>query len=328
VALLLICGCSQPDSEREAASSRLPPAEHARPEHPFEPIPADLGLDPRRVELGRRLFDEPRLSGDGERACVDCHELTQGGVVPEEARSNHPYNETGPYNVPTVFNVAFNFRYNWQGTFETLEDHLGGPMMNERVMNAGSWPEVVARLRPSYTREFERAGYPRVDEASVRDAIATYQRSLITPDAPFDRFLRGEAPLPPDAAEGYDLFRSIGCVSCHQGINVGGNLYQRYGVMADPFEGREPNEADFGLMNRTGRNEDAFVFRVPSLRNVAVTAPYFHDGSAQTLPDAVRHMGDVQLGTVLSDAEVEAIVAFLRSLTGRYRDASLAGDGS
>ena len=311
-------GCTEAPIDARVPSSSLPPAEHATLHDPFEPIPASLELDPERVELGRRLFLEPLLSGDGERACVDCHDLHAGGVVPGEPRSNHPLNATGPYNVPTVFNVAFNFRYNWQGKFVTLEEHLNGPMMNADVMNAGSWPEVVERLAP-YERDFLDFGYADgLTEENVRDAIAEYQRSLITPDARFDRFLRGEIVLSDDEEDGYALFKDIGCATCHQGINVGGNLFQRFGVMEDAFAGREPVERDYGRMLVTGREEDEFVFRVPSLRNVAITAPYFHDGSAATLEDAVEHMGRVQLGYVLDPAEVAAIVAFLHTLTGTY----------
>lgn len=306
-----------PDDDRVAAS-RLPDEGIATTDNPFEPIPSELDLDPRRVELGRRLFADPRLSGDGSRACTDCHDLAQGGIVPGEAQSNHPLNATGPYNVPTVYNVAFNFRYNWQGKFETLEQHLGGPMMSAAVMDAGSWDSVIERIGPHYRREFVAAGYDTLDERAVRESIATYQRSLITPHSRFDQHLTGERELEADEREGYEIFKSIGCVSCHQGINVGGNLYQRYGVMADPFGGRELSERDYGRMAVTDREEDAFVFRVPSLRNVEMTAPYFHDGSSPTLDDAVRHMGAVQLGYVLTVREVRLIASFLRTLTGKY----------
>ncbi len=321
----LALACTEAPRGAEVVTSRLPPAEHATVEDPFEPLPQSLDLDARKVELGRRLFEEPRLSGDGERACVDCHDLGAGGVVPGEARSNHPLNESGPYNVPTVFNVAFNFRYNWQGRFETLEEHLNGPMMNEAVMNAGSWPEVVARLSGEYGADFRRAGYDEgVTPTNVRDAISSYQRSLITPGSRFDRFLMGELPLEPEEERGYELFKSVGCATCHQGVNVGGNMFQRFGVIDDAFEGRELQERDYGRMLVTGREEDAFVFRVPSLRNVAITAPYFHDGSAATLEEAVVHMGRVQLGYTLDADEVDAIVAFLHTLTGTFDGVSLA----
>jgi cytochrome c peroxidase len=296
--------------------ARLPPERVASAEDPFEPIPESLPVDPRKVELGRRLFDDTVLSGDGSRRCTDCHDLKAGGVSPGETRSNHPVNPTGPYNVPTVYNVAFNFRYNWNGKFETLEDHLGGLMMSPLVMNAGSWGDLVDRVRPGYEKDFRDAGFEGVTETGVREVLATYQRSLVTPNSKFDRFLTGKVELAPLEKEGFELFKSVGCVSCHQGINVGGNLFQRYGVMEDPFGGRELAERDYGRMLLTGRQEDAHVFRVPSLRNVALTAPYFHDGSAATLEAAVEHMGRVQLGIDLDKNDVAAIAAFLRTLTG------------
>jgi cytochrome c peroxidase len=163
-----------------------------------------------------------------------------------------------------------------------------------------------------------------VSETSIRHALSTFERSLVTPDAPFDRFLRGESVLSEAEAGGFELFTTIGCASCHQGINVGGNLFQRFGVVADAFEGRPIQTRDYGRMLRTGREEDAHVFRVPSLRNVAVTAPYFHDGSAPTLDLAVRRMGAVQLGYALSDGEAAQLVAFLNTLTGEYQGRSLA----
>ena len=195
--------------------------------------------------------------------------------------------------------------------------------MNEDVMDAGSWADVVERLRPTYQEAFAAAGYDAVNEFSIRDAIVEYQRSLTTPGSRFDRFLLGELELTDAEAAGYELFKSVGCASCHQGINIGGNLFQRFGVMHDAFDGREPTEQDYGRMLVTGDPDDAFVFRVPSLRNIEITAPYFHNGSAQTLHDAVRHMGRVQLGYMLTPDEVDAIVAFLKSLTGTYRGVPL-----
>ena len=317
VCVAALCGCRERSDELAPFEPRLPPERVASSEDPFEPIPESLPADPKKVELGRRLFADPALSGDGSRKCTDCHDLSAGGITPGESRSNHPANPTGPYNVPTVYNVAFNFRYNWNGKFTTLEDHLGGLMMSPLVMNAGSWDQLVGRVRPEYERGFKDAGFTEgVSEKGVREVLATYQRTLITPNSKFDRFLTGEAEFSAEEKSGFELFKTVGCVSCHQGINVGGNLFQRYGVMEDPFGGRELVESDYGRMLLTGRQEDAHVFRVPSLRNVAVTAPYFHDGSAKTLEAAVQHMGRVQLGTNLTENEIDEIVAFLRTLTG------------
>ncbi len=329
IALVAFTGCAATPSDSDGPSAaRLPPPSLATAERPFEPLPQTMDLSQPVVELGRRLFEEPLVSGSGDRACVDCHALSEGGVVPGEERSNHPMTDSGPYNVPTVFNVAFNYRYNWQGRFSTLEDHLGGPMMSASVMDAGSWPALIERLRPSYEDDFRRAGYAAgLSEVSIRDALATYQRSLVTPDGRFDRFLRGELELTPAEARGFQSFRDLGCATCHQGINVGGNLVQPFGVMEDAFE-RPLLEPDYGRMLLTGDEADAHVFRVPSLRNVALTAPYFHDGSAQTLPDAVRKMARMQLGFRPTDDETDDIVAFLHTLTGTYqgRPLSLPGE--
>ena len=317
--LLLGCAASA-DPAHSGSGGRLPPALLASAELPFEPIPRTVEVDEDRRVLGERLFHDPRLSGGGDRACSDCHVLDQGGVNPGERRSNHPVdNPTGTYNVPTVFNVGFNFRYNWNGKFRTLEDHLSGPMMSPIVMDAGTWEALVARLAPAYEDDFLAAGYAALDEASVKDAMATYQRSLVTPDSPFDRHLRGEEPLSADARAGFELFRQLGCSTCHQGINLGGNLFQKFGVLDDPFRGRKERvDSDYGRMLVTGDRADAFVFRVPSLRNVALTAPYFHDGSAATLHEAVEVMARVQLGFELTATEKDQLVAFLESLTGLY----------
>lgn len=317
VLLLVALACSPASAPLPAVeSTRVPDGGLATLDAPFEPIPTDLGLDPARVDLGRALFADRRLSGDGTRACTDCHALDAGGVAPGEARSNHPDGPTGPYNVPTVFNVGFNAYLNWDGEFATLEDHVGGPMMSQAVMDAGSWDALLARLLPAYASDFRAAGYPAVDEASVRDALATYQRSLTTPDSRFDRFLRGELALSPTERAGYERFRQVGCSSCHQGINLGGNLLQRFGVFDDPYDGRPLTQEDYGRVGLTGDPADAFVFRVPSLRNVAVTGPWFHDGSARTLHEAVGTMARVQLGFTLAPDEVDEIVAFLETLTG------------
>lgn len=324
VACALLAGCELERGDSDMPRWHLPPTESANAESPFAPLPASLGLPPHKVELGRRLFEDPRLSGGGDRSCADCHELTAGGVAPGESRSNHPLTQGGPYNVPTVFNVAFNFRFNWQGQYESLEDHLSGPMMSAQVMNVSSWESLVARLRPIYDDAFVAAGYRGgVSEVTIRDALATYQRSLVTPDSRFDRALRGELQLTPEEARGHSLFLDVGCVSCHQGVNIGGNMFQRYGVMTSPFD-RPEVERDYGRMLITGEESDAYVFRVPSLRNVAITAPYFHDGSARTLEEAVQRMAWVQIGYQLSDDEVSDMVTFLQTLTGEYQGFSLA----
>jgi cytochrome c peroxidase len=192
---------------------------------------------------------------------------------------------------------------------------------------AASWQELLSKLRAdqAYEEAFNTTYGGPPTPPLVLDALAAFQRSLTTPGAPFDRYLQG-APdaISPDEERGYQLFKSIGCTSCHQGMNIGGNLFQRFGVFHDPFPYRTTTKADLGRFALTHRTEDRFVFRVPSLRNVAVTAPYFHDGSAATLHQAVQEMGRVQLGKTLSSQEVGLIVQFLRTLTGEHGRRSIA----
>jgi cytochrome c peroxidase len=284
---------------------------------PFAPLPLALDLDPRKVALGARLYIDRRLSGDGLVACVDCHALDRGGAN-AEARSTLPGRKPVPVNVPSIFNAAFYFRFGWSGRFEDIGQQLDFAMQSPAAM-AGTWGRAVAASAddPAYAREFA-ALYPEgMSPESVREVLALYSLSLLTPNSRFDRFLRGERTLSADEQRGYDLFREYGCASCHQGIDVGGNMYQHFGVMEDYFANRgQLTEADYGLFNATKREEDKFVFRVPSLRNVALTAPYFHDASAATLEGAVTTMARFQLGRRLGDAERGQIVAFLGTLTG------------
>jgi cytochrome c peroxidase len=196
-----------------------------------------------------------------------------------------------------------NFRLNWEGNFRTLEEGAEHTLRNPAIM-ASSAGEVASKLRadPELVSQFREAYGRGPDAAAVLDAIATYERSLVTPGSRFDRWLAGEADaITPEELSGYQVFKSLGCITCHQGVNVGGNLFQRHGIF-HPLGSPEP-----------------VLLRVPSLRNVATTPPYFHDGSAPTLPEAVRMMGMAQLDRVLTKPQITAIVAFLNTLTGTYR---------
>jgi cytochrome c peroxidase len=206
-------------------------------------------------------------------------------------------------NTPTVFNAALNFRLNWEGDLRTLESHVGQTLRNPRRMGS-SLDEALKKLRADrdLSKEFREAYGREMDGAALLGAIATYERTLLTPGSRFDRRLEGDTnSITAEELDGYRLFNSLGCVSCHQGVNVGGNMYQRHGVF-HPLGSPEPE-----------------IVRVPSLRNVAVTPPYFHDGSAATLPKAVKAMAYAQLDRVLTDDQTKAIVAFLNTLTGRYQ---------
>ncbi|TCJ18003.1 c-type cytochrome [Parasulfuritortus cantonensis] len=287
---------------------------------PVQPLPRSVSLDANQVELGRRLFHDVRLSSDDTVSCASCHAVDQYGVDGRRV-SLGVRGQAGAVNAPTVYNSGFNFRQFWDGRAATLEDQVGGPVENPVEM-ASHWPQVLAKLRADATlQELARRAYGReLDEAAVRSAIATFERGLITPDSPFDRYLRGELDaLDGPAKQGWQRFRDLGCIACHQGVNLGGNMYATLGAMGDYFGGRVVSQADYGLYNQTGREADRYKFKVPSLRNVAETAPYFHDGRIGTLDEAVQLMAKLQLGLDLEAADRATLVAFLRSLTGTPR---------
>lgn len=314
LALLAACGSdavSRNDAGRPAAASVVESSA-------LRPLPTVLDLDPRRVALGRSLFHDTRLSADDTISCASCHDLAHGGV--DGFRTSIGIDgAVGPINAPTVFNSGLNFRQFWDGRAETLEAQVDGPTHAPAEMGS-SWPEILGKLArdDDYPGRFGAIYADGITAANVRDAIATFERSLVTPNAPFDRFLRGDSSaMSEPARDGYRMFVEYGCASCHQGANVGGNMFQRFGVMGDYFADRGgETDVDLGRYRVTHDERDRHVFRVPSLRNVARTAPYFHDGTADTLPDAVRVMALYQLGRELDDSEIAALVAFLESLTG------------
>ncbi len=282
---------------------------------PHLPIPIAHRFDSEKVALGWRLFHDPALSGDGSVSCASCHGIAEGGDD-GRSRSVGVKGRIGQRNAPTVLNSAFLFRLFWDGRAEDLESQIDGPLNNPDEMDS-SWTIAIERLgRDAEFMRHYRASYgePLRVEA-LKDALATYERSLITPNSAFDRHLCGEDALSGSARDGYRLFLDLGCASCHQGRNLGGNLFQTFGIFEAPPMLEDPG-ADRGRQQVTGRDEDRFVFRVPSLRNVARTAPYFHDGSVDDLTTAVRVMAASQLGRRLSDDQVAKLVAFLGSLTG------------
>ena len=252
------------------------------------------------------MFSDRRLSHNNTHSCSSCHDIGTNG-----ASANVHDTRVGQQvalNTPTVFNASLSFRLNWEGNFRSLEEGIEQSLRNPAIM-ASSGDEAVRKLRADseMVGQFRTAYGREPDVAAMLDAIATFERSLVTPDSRFDRWLRGEAnAITPEELSGYQVFKSLGCVTCHQGVNVGGNLFQRHGIF-HPLGSPEP-----------------VLVRVPSLRNVATTAPYFHDGSVATLPEAVKAMGVAQLDRVLTDQQITAIVAFLQTLTGNYRGQALS----
>jgi len=327
--LSLVClatACGESDGG-VAVPVRAPTPDLATADDPFLPIPLEVEYDRDAAAIGESLYVDPILSGDGKVSCVDCHDLRQQGGTDGRPFSDLEWRDRGQVNATTVFNLIFNDKLGWIGKYDSMELHLDAPMMGDLVMDMESWDVIVDKLDadPDYRQRFERVFDDGITVHTVKESLVAYQRSLITPNAKFDRFLRGadHDGLSPDEAKGYRLFKELGCVSCHQGRNVGGNMLQKFGVMVDYPLDREPRPADYGRYNWTRQERDRFVFRVPSLRNVAVTAPYFHDGSAQTLEDAVRTMALHQLGVELDDERVRLIVAFLNTLTGEFEGKKL-----
>lgn len=287
---------------------------------PILPIPLEIDVDWDRAALGKTLFHDPQLSHDGTLACVSCHDLDRGG---DDGLPLSRTNDGGPgvINAPTVFNSALNFRLGWRGNYRRLDDQIEADLHNPKLLNT-SWGELLPKLQAdaSYAADFGRVYEDGITRETVLDALSAFHRSLLTPNARFDQYLRGrEDALSEDEKHGYRIFKSFGCVSCHQGTNLGGNLFQKVGIFKDYFAGRgNVKEIDFGRFLDTGAERDLFVFRVPGLRNVAVTAPYFHDGSVNRLDEAVRKMAEIQLGESLTKKETSLIVLFLRTLTGAY----------
>jgi cytochrome c peroxidase len=305
----------------EAATILEESADIETSSEPIRPIPLHVKQDEEKVALGRRLFHETRLSGNDTISCAHCHDLATGGTD-RKACSLGIHGEAGARNSSTVFNCSLNVKQFWDGRADSLEDQIDGPIHDPKEMDA-NWPAIVGKLRsdPGYAASFARVYPGGVESVHVKNAIAEFERSLLTPNARFDRFLRGDAEaITSDEKEGYRLFKGYGCVSCHQGVGVGGNMFATFGVMADYFADRgELAPLDLGRFNVTGKEADRYRFKVPMLRNVALTAPYFHDGSAPTLAAAVNVMARFQLGRQISEVETSRIVQFLETLTGEYQ---------
>jgi cytochrome c peroxidase len=295
------------------------------PQQPLEPLPEALALDERKVALGRALFRDPRFSRDNSVACISCHSPQSGGADPRPV----PLGAGGVkhlFNSPSVWNAALNFRQQWTGGSATLEDLTDRVVKSPLVFNT-SWPDIIAKLNAeeSLVRQI-KAIYPEgASAASLSDSLAVYQRWLASPSR-FDKYLRGDATaISEDEKQGYARFKSYGCVACHQGVNVGGNMYQKFGAMDNYFadrtkQGKPVTEADNGRFLVTRKEQDRYIFKVPSLRNVALTAPYFHDGSVATLEEAVDVMFRYQLGRAAPANDKELIIKFLKSLSGQAKD--------
>ncbi len=291
----------------------------------FKPLPAEVTsadnpITPEKVTLGRMLFFETRVSADGTVSCSRCHlpGLYATDGLPKPIGAEHRVN---PRNSPTVLNAALEFAEHWRGDRASVEDQATKALIGPPSFGNPSFEAAMARLRaiPGYRPLFMEAFPGQKDPITSENwgkAIGAYERTLVTP-APFDAYLRGnDKALSPSAQAGLRDFIDVGCARCHNGVGVGGGMYQKFGVVEEYWKATGSKDIDKGRFDVTHDPADTYVFKVPMLRNVAKTPPYFHDGSVATLPEAVRVMARVQLGKTLSDEQVKHLVAFLESLTG------------
>ncbi|KPK55271.1 MAG: cytochrome B6 [Myxococcales bacterium SG8_38_1] len=290
----------------------------AAPTEPILPLPDSADVDMDKVLLGRSLYFDTALSGDGTVSCATCHMLEHGGAEPRKT-SIGIGGQIGPINSPTVLNSSYNFVQFWDGRAKDLQEQAAGPVENPSEMGA-KWENVVKRLAKNeeYAAAFAKLYEDGITKDNATDAIAEYEKSLITPSR-FDAYLKGDDTAITDAEkQGYATFKEVGCTACHSGINVGGAMFQKLGLVKDYFKdrGTEITEADLGRFNVTKNEAEKHFFKVPTLRNVELTSPYLHDGSRATLEETVKVMGTYQLGRELTAAQVNSIVTFLKTLTG------------
>ena len=281
---------------------------------PIQPIEVPKGINTAQAELGKKLFFDPRLSKSGFISCNSCHNLSMGGTDNLKSSIGHNWNQ-GPINSPTVLNATFNLAQFWDGRAKDLKEQAGGPIANPGEM--GSTHELavdIVKSIPGYQQEFKKTfGSEGVDIDKITQAIAEFEKTLVTPNSRFDQWLTGKKDaITKQEKAGYALFKSSGCTACHNGVAVGGNSYQKMGTVK-PY--KTDNKAE-GRIAVTKKESDKFMFKVPTLRNIELTYPYFHDGNAATLTDAVSIMGEIQLGKKFSNDENASIVAFLKTLTG------------
>lgn len=281
---------------------------------PITPIPLDIKVDIKKVNLGKELFFDTILSKDNTISCHSCHILDQGGD------DNLQFSvgidkKMGNINAPTILNSTFNFVQFWNGRAKNLQEQAMGPIINPIEMGH-SFEELIKKLeKSSYKQKFDSIYKDGITPFNLTDAIAEYEKTLITPDSSFDRYLRGEKDaISEETKQGYELFKTQGCIACHHGVNVGGNLYAKFGVVSELISTSE------GRYEVSKNELDKYYFKVPTLRNIELTAPYLHDGRIDNLEETVKFMAHYQLGKSLSQEDVYKIVLFLKSLTGKIKN--------
>ena len=282
---------------------------------PISPIPCNVTYDKQKALLGYRLFMDTTLSSDKTTSCLSCHDIFGSGGADKNVVSIGVKHRMGNIQSPTVLNACYNFKQFWNGRAKSLTEQASGPIHNplEMDMNATG---IEKRLNAS--KEYRKLFYSVYETNSIKfsqviDAIVEFEKALVTPNSKFDRYLNGENTLTKKEIEGYNLFKQIGCITCHNGVNIGGNAMQKFGL----FQEYKNSQAYPDLYSITKDPAYKNVFKVPTLRNIALTAPYLHDGSAKDLKEVVEKMAKYQLGTKLSDDEVDKIILFLKTLNGQ-----------
>lgn len=301
--------------------SRTSPTTFGLQQQPIPPVTPAKNLNADKVALGEALFNDARLSRDNAMSCASCHLLGDNGA----SHQSHTPGRNGvelAVNTPTVFNSSLNHQQFWDGRAMDLQQQINFVVENKKEFDT-SWPVIIKKLEQDkdYIETFDKLYDNHISPDNVRDAIATFEHSLMTVNSRFDQYLQGDADaINADEKKGYQLFRAYGCIACHQGSNVGGNLFMKVGIFGDYFADRgNQSKADLGRYNLTGDAADRHVFRVPGLRLAALTAPYFHDGSIKTLDEAVKLMAKYQLGREMPDQDIKYIVTFLKTLPGEYK---------
>lgn len=303
-----------------------------RAAEPVRPIARSVEVDEAKAALGFTLFHDPRLSVDNTVSCATCHALETAGV------DNHQYShgvndQLGGVNAPTVYNAVYNFVQFWDGRAATLAAQAAGPPLNPVEMASPSFDDIIAKLEADkpFAKAFTAVYPDGITEANITNAIEEFERTLITPDSRFDKWLRGDdSAITADELAGYELFKKYDCATCHVGQNLGGQSYELMGLRRHYFadRGLELTVEDNGRYKETKIERDRHRFKVPGLRNVEHTWPYYHDGTRETLEEAVMDMGRYQSGVELTSAEVDQITAFLKTLTGEYQGKLLTNDTS
>ena len=301
-----------------------------RANEPVRPIDQKLEYDQAKAALGFALFHDTRLSVDNTVSCASCHALETAGV------DNHQYShgvndQLGGVNAPTVFNAVYNFVQFWDGRAATLADQAAGPPLNPVEMASESFDQIIAKLKTDkkFVREFNAVYPDGLTATNLTDAIEHFERTLVTPNSAFDKWLLGDdSAITAEELEGYELFKKYDCATCHVGPNLGGLSYELMGLRRHYFaeRGLELTHEDNGRFKETQLERDRHRFKVPGLRNVEHTWPYYHDGTRETLEEAVSDMGLYQSGVELKAAETDKITAFLKTLTGEYNGAPIRSD--